>query len=1092
MPGTLQFGWGARLGGLLTSGGVVSGSSERKRLALGQACASFVFAVGSTYGLSQALSQDRAGRFFAWMAFAAVLGAAAVFLFAKKVLPKFTEPRERTLVATVLTVFGAIISVGGLLGLPTLAVVIGLLGPASASLLLEERLSAISANSGRRLLGRAAGLTVLALLLWLVTEVTALPAGIRWLALIAWIAALVIVKVSLPPVLSDRESAGSGRFVVVPAIIAVVGCALFWAAGVSSTLRVVGATAMVFGLTVASIGLVSYLQGEPRVELRPWLRTAAIAGLVMVIVSSLSTQNLLPTWPAMVGAIVVIGLVVGAFFIFRGEGLIGILLLGFIVMWAIQSTTVPSESAEAQTESAPAIIAFGDSFTSGEGGDEFFPYTNTQGSDVGNRCRRSTDAYVEVLGENRQEPVRNFGCSGAETADVLGGLDGSGPSRPQGRRTSSGAHQVLEAIDGKFAIEPAAVETVLVGIGGNDVDFSTIVAACLLPVDCDRARDDLVGNAGRVRSAMATTYQTLIERFPNAEIVVVGYPRYVGETACDRALTEAEVATANALVDQLNTSVVSAAASVNAANGNDRVDVFRIDDLFDGHTLCDDEPWANFLQVRSTEGPLLARLNPVPWIFGSAHPNPEGHRAIGDALHVWLQGERSAPVAAVSDPVGQGEPFNTEAWAAEQIASTLPTVARNLGFLVAGGILLAWWIVGNWNVPGLSPVPRGRRSDGLGEHDDPEPNSVVLGYADLPVRKQPRWSRFFGHAQGIAMHQRDGAEPTIFVSVSISKMQARLKQPFPDASIIYDSRTIRDNEDSELLRAECDSMPLPETLHPGGIAILDHLLVTPCEAPRKIDGKPEPPDLPFLLFHDLDPDTSTPSPRMRHTLTPLPGDQPQDHDPNKASAAAMAHVGDDLYIAVLSQSQYVRVLRAPGRQLEDIEDVRFVDAGDDSNWACENEWSSDAMFDGIGLTVDDGELTIHLLGLQPTRGLAQYFGPRLRRYLAFVLAIGTDIIVEARLSLDPAQAPLQEGCKRTVRIKPPSITPVRPSLRWGGSVTQVTSGNSGDASSDHIVMMVERFGSERLTNDLNALQFATSLDLPDTEGTETANSPARG
>ena len=597
-------------------------SSGRKRWALGQACASLILAVGSTYGLSQALSQDQAGRFFAWMAFAAVLGAVAVFLFARKVLPKFTEPRERTLVATVLTVSGAAISVGGLVFLPTLAVVIGLLGPASASLLLEERLSAISANSGRRLLSRAVGLTAFALLLWLATETAGLPSGIRWVALIAWIAALVIVKVSLPPVLAEQGSAGPepARFVVLPATIAVGGGALFWAAGVSSTVRVVGATAMVFGLTVASIGLVSYVRGGPRVELRPWLRTAAIAGIVLIIVSFLSTQNLLPTWSAMVGAIVVIGLVIGAFFIFRGEGLVGILLLGFIVMWAIQSTTVPSESPEARTESSPAIIAFGDSFTSGEGGDEFFPYTNTQGSDVGNRCRRSTDAYVEVLGQNRQEPVRNFGCSGAETADVLGGLDGSGEPRPQERRTSSGAHQVLEAIDGKFAIEPAAVETVLVGIGGNDVDFSTIVAACLLPVDCDTRRDELVANAGRVRSAMATTYQTLIDRFPNAEIVVVGYPRYVGETACDRALTEAEVATANALVDQLNTSVVSAAASVNATNGADRVHVFRIDDLFDGHTLCDDEPWANFLQVRSTEGPLLARLNPVPWIFGSAHP----------------------------------------------------------------------------------------------------------------------------------------------------------------------------------------------------------------------------------------------------------------------------------------------------------------------------------------------------------------------------------------------------------------------------------------------------------------------------------------
>lgn len=1062
---------------------------DRKLHAVPSAAAALALAITSTIFLTRALGQDRAGLFLAWMAAATVVGALAVWLFATRVLQAFTEPRERTLVATLLIVVGVAITALGVASGWSFLVPIGLLGPASSNWFLADKLSAVSVSSARRGLIRSTWLTLIAVGLWCLTEIFKLPTALRWAALLGWLVALVMVKISLPPLLAARGPSGveGNRFVAVPTAVAIGGFGLFWAIGASSTLRLIGATAMAFGLTVASIGLVALLWDGNNRELKTWLRIGAIVGLLLAVAGFVGTQNLLPTWPAMAAAIVTVALVVGAFFVFRGEAVMGILMLGFVLTWAYQDTTISSDSVD--FADSPTIIALGDSFTSGEGGDEFFPYTNTQGSDVGNRCRRSTAAYVEVLGELRAEPVRNFACSGAETPDITRGLDGSGEPRPEGRRTASGDHQVLEAVDGPYSIKPDAVETVLLGIGGNDVDFSTIVSACLLPVDCDTRQDELIANSGLVQAALISTYQTVIDHFPNAELVVVSYPAFAGETACDRALTTAEASTANTLVSELNRAVVSAAAAVNTTAEADRVSVFRIDDLFAGHTLCDEEPWVNFLQVRNTEGPLLPRLNPVPWLFGSAHPNPEGHRAIGEALHAWLDGDRTTPATATAPLAGDSERFDTDAWAVEQISMTLPTLAWNLGSLTAAGVLLAWWLVGTFDVPWVSPL-RSRKGDDVGDGHAPKAGDVALAYADLPVARQPRWLRFLGHAQGIAVHHHSGSKPTIFVSTSISKLRAdldrwipkllsdRLSISNPSASLLYGYRaTVHQTAPGQTRTGDAvGALRLGQTYHPGGIAILGNLLVTPCEGPRQEKDNPPPPDAPFLLFHELDPHTSTPTECAHHTLNPPECADEQHGNPKKASAAAMAYVGDDLYVVVLSENRYLRVLCAPGGQLDKLGDALFVDAGNESRWEGTSHWHADAVYDGVGLTVDDGVLTVHLLGLQPIGGVAQYLPLRWRRQLAFLLAIGTDVIVGARLSLDPLCAtPLSGISTRTVRITPASISPVRPSFRWGGSICQVPN-DAGEP--ENIVMMVESFGSKPLDNVTNALQFARSLRAP--------------
>lgn len=111
------------------------------------------------------------------------------------------------------------------------------------------------------------------------------------------------------------------------------------------------------------------------------------------------------------------------------------------------------------TPSAPpaldAVVALGDSLTSGEGAGNYHDGANPD-------CHRSADAQLaaaRIPGTN----VVNLACSGAETADVL--VRGQGGEKPQ-----------IQAL--REAAAQYRIRLVLVTVGANDVGFTEIVTDC--------------------------------------------------------------------------------------------------------------------------------------------------------------------------------------------------------------------------------------------------------------------------------------------------------------------------------------------------------------------------------------------------------------------------------------------------------------------------------------------------------------------------------------------------------------------------------------------------------------------------------------
>lgn len=164
---------------------------------------------------------------------------------------------------------------------------------------------------------------------------------------------------------------------------------------------------------------------------------------------------------------------------------------------------------------AAKYVAMGDSFSSGEGNPSFDPATDQDGV---NECHRSPVAYPRLLQNNPSlnlAPTAFVACSGATTNDVLGLPDGISPV---GKWNESAQIDALSA----------STEVVTITIGGNNVGFGEYAYACTImlcgPGTFDYGHIMDVTNSSEFFRNLVQTYETILDRAPNAQIYVVDYP----------------------------------------------------------------------------------------------------------------------------------------------------------------------------------------------------------------------------------------------------------------------------------------------------------------------------------------------------------------------------------------------------------------------------------------------------------------------------------------------------------------------------------------------------------------------------------------
>ncbi|WP_199432426.1 SGNH/GDSL hydrolase family protein [Qaidamihabitans albus] len=228
----------------------------------------------------------------------------------------------------------------------------------------------------------------------------------------------------------------------------------------------------------------------------------------------------------------------------------------------------------AAASAAPAeinYVALGDSYSSGTGAGDY--------GDSGG-CRRSANSYPRLWADSHDVADFDFAaCSGARTSDVLA----------------------------QAAALGAGTTFATVSVGGNDAGFTDVMIDCTVGGDqtcVNRVEEAKTFVRNVLPARLDNVYATMRANAPNAEIVVLGYPRfYELDGSCNAGLSEKKRAAINSGADTL----AEVTAQRAAAAGLTFVDVRG---PFTGHGICSSDWW----------------LHSLTWpVENSYHPNVRGH-----------------------------------------------------------------------------------------------------------------------------------------------------------------------------------------------------------------------------------------------------------------------------------------------------------------------------------------------------------------------------------------------------------------------------------------------------------------------------------
>ena len=298
-------------------------------------------------------------------------------------------------------------------------------------------------------------------------------------------------------------------------------------------------------------------------------------------------------------------------------------------------------------------LAIGDSYSAGYG---LAPYA---ADTIATGCDRSvSSAYPDLLFSllRKQDPGGAFmfnACSGALTGEILGG-------------TYTPGGLVPPQVSG--TVQPS-VGLVTITIGGNDAIFSNVVEECLVSGDCLTAefppagvqeltqqpvpRGKLLtqwgpGTIETIGNSDAVIFSALRTVFPNARIIVIGYPYLFPDQPapgfpfypplCSSVLSRLSVKERNGLrtlQDELNDRTYEEAVAAG-------IEFVSPDAIWDGH-----EPCGSSGQYTNSVKPYLHF--PIPISGASFHPNAAGQQTLAALVACYLDEYHQPP-----DPFAAG------------------------------------------------------------------------------------------------------------------------------------------------------------------------------------------------------------------------------------------------------------------------------------------------------------------------------------------------------------------------------------------------------------------------------------------------------
>lgn len=316
-------------------------------------------------------------------------------------------------------------------------------------------------------------------------------------------------------------------------------------------------------------------------------------------------------------------------------------------------------------------VAMGDSYSSGESITPFDHDSDYNFNSMVDGCHRagstsSQKAYSQLVtlpGQTAtiagQAGAPGFGTSYtfiACSGDVTTGIAEAAASAPMMANTPwDGLHLGYE----EFVQDDTGWlnnQTTLVTLtaGGDDARFTPVLEACLVDVvrQCTDSDFFMKYTNGAFDPAPLTTYEpevisaleshledvyaAIAQRAPNAEIIVLGYPRlFPADAGANCIATPAVMSFLNSMGDDLNQTIAGAVhqEALNGAN----IHFVNPDSPgdgttgFTGHEICTPQPWINAIIASQTSGSGTTAPG-----AGSFHPKQEGQQEFAKLVNECL------------------------------------------------------------------------------------------------------------------------------------------------------------------------------------------------------------------------------------------------------------------------------------------------------------------------------------------------------------------------------------------------------------------------------------------------------------------------
>lgn len=277
-----------------------------------------------------------------------------------------------------------------------------------------------------------------------------------------------------------------------------------------------------------------------------------------------------------------------------------------------------------ESTESKVIVSMGDSYSSGEGIEEFYGQGDFLSEKVTNLdwlAHRSKNSWsgqlklssVGVMNEHRNENWYFVAASGATTADI------NGQQRKtyykKGLKVTSGIKYLPAQIDIFDTLKSKNQEAdyVTLTLGGNDADFTGIIISVVVgstylhtSLLSDKINETLVNyyKSGGIKDHLYDTYKNISEKSGNkAHIIVAGYPKLFEENGKGFAVSKKEASYVNAAVTNFNNCIEKL---VNQCKDEGmKISFVSVEKGFEGHAAYSDTPYIHEVIIGTKEEDLM-------------------------------------------------------------------------------------------------------------------------------------------------------------------------------------------------------------------------------------------------------------------------------------------------------------------------------------------------------------------------------------------------------------------------------------------------------------------------------------------------------